>query len=48
MKIECYDWNSNGSHDIIGAFVTNMRELSRGKGSSHHVSVACVYAYGGL
>jgi len=37
IKVECYDWNSNGSHDIIGSFLTNMREISRGKGSQFHL-----------
>lgn len=39
IKIECYDWNSNGSHDIIGSCQTNMRELSRGAGSKFEVRV---------
>lgn len=38
IKVECYDWNSNGTHDIIGSFLTNLRELSNGKGSTFHVS----------
>ncbi|KAF6031303.1 CPNE9 [Bugula neritina] len=29
IKVECYDWNSNGSHEIIGSFLTNLRELSQ-------------------
>ncbi|XP_048738770.2 copine-8-like isoform X2 [Ostrea edulis] len=28
VKIECYDWDSDGSHDIIGYFTTNVRELT--------------------
>ncbi|XP_013417379.1 copine-8 isoform X2 [Lingula anatina] len=30
IKVECYDWDSDGSHDIIGEFQTNIRELSHG------------------
>jgi hypothetical protein len=27
LKIEVYDWNSSGSHDIIGSFTTSLAEL---------------------
>ncbi|XP_022084005.1 copine-8-like isoform X1 [Acanthaster planci] len=30
IKVECFDWNRDGSHDLIGVFETNTRELSRG------------------
>ncbi|XP_025107723.1 copine-8-like [Pomacea canaliculata] len=30
IQIECYDWDSDGSHDFIGAFSTTLNELSRG------------------
>eukprot|EP00057_Strongylocentrotus_purpuratus_P002542 XP_003724722.1 PREDICTED: copine-8 [Strongylocentrotus purpuratus] len=33
IKVECYDWDSDGSHDLIGEFKTNMRELSSGRGT---------------
>lgn len=23
----CYDWDSDGSHDFIGGFTTNLREM---------------------
>jgi len=36
IKVECYDWNSNGSHEIIGSFLTNLRELSQ-RGCSFEV-----------
>ncbi|OWF55814.1 Copine-8 [Mizuhopecten yessoensis] len=39
IKVECYDWDSDGSHDFIGEFTTNMRELSRGAGSNNQFSV---------
>ncbi|XP_064632311.1 copine-8-like isoform X2 [Lineus longissimus] len=32
IKIECYDWNQSGSHDLIGGFITSLRELERGPG----------------
>uniref|UniRef100_A0A8C7GHN4 Copine 8 n=1 Tax=Oncorhynchus kisutch TaxID=8019 RepID=A0A8C7GHN4_ONCKI len=31
IKIECYDWDRDGSHDFIGEFTTSYRELSRGQ-----------------
>ncbi|XP_063953794.1 copine-8-like isoform X1 [Lytechinus pictus] len=34
IKVECYDWDSDGSHDLIGEFNTNMRELSTRKGTT--------------
>ncbi|XP_021361389.1 copine-8-like [Mizuhopecten yessoensis] len=40
IKVECYDWDSDGSHDFIGEFTTNMRELSRGAGSNNQFSSA--------
>ncbi|XP_059152171.1 copine-8-like [Physella acuta] len=27
VKIECYDWNANGSHELIGYFITNVNEI---------------------
>ncbi|CAG5116881.1 unnamed protein product, partial [Candidula unifasciata] len=27
VKVECYDWDSDGGHDFIGEFSTNLREL---------------------
>ncbi|KAL1130705.1 hypothetical protein AAG570_011946 [Ranatra chinensis] len=27
LKIVCYDWNSSGSHSLIGEFSTNVREM---------------------
>ncbi|XP_067931223.1 copine-8-like isoform X1 [Watersipora subatra] len=37
IKVECFDWNSNGSHEIIGYFLTNLRELSAAKGKPFHL-----------
>ncbi|XP_067915113.1 copine-8 isoform X1 [Heterodontus francisci] len=31
IKVEVYDWERDGSHDFIGEFTTNYRELSRGQ-----------------
>lgn len=30
LKFECYDWNSSGSHSLIGEFCTTARTLSKG------------------
>ncbi|XP_072013464.1 copine-8-like isoform X3 [Amphiura filiformis] len=35
IKVDCYDWNSNGTHDYIGSFQTTARELTRGPGHSN-------------
>ncbi|GFS12362.1 copine-8 [Elysia marginata] len=29
VKIECYDWDSDGGHDFIGETMTNLRELTQ-------------------
>uniref|UniRef100_A0A8C8DEJ2 C2 domain-containing protein n=1 Tax=Oncorhynchus tshawytscha TaxID=74940 RepID=A0A8C8DEJ2_ONCTS len=49
IKIECYDWERDGSHDFIGEFTTSYRELSRGQSqfNVYEVSVCvftCVHA----
>ncbi|XP_058856209.1 copine-9-like [Acipenser ruthenus] len=31
VKVDCYDWDRDGSHDFIGEFTTSYRELSRGQ-----------------
>lgn len=31
IKVECYDWDSNGSHDFIGAFETTIDEITNKK-----------------
>ncbi|XP_033745300.1 copine-8-like isoform X2 [Pecten maximus] len=30
IKVECYDWDGDGGHDLIGEFTTNLREMTRG------------------
>ncbi|XP_033626686.1 copine-8-like isoform X1 [Asterias rubens] len=30
IKVECYDWNRDGGHDLIGEFQTQTRELTKG------------------
>lgn len=30
-QVRCYDWDADGSHDLIGEFTTNMAELMEGK-----------------
>jgi hypothetical protein len=39
IKVECYDWNQSGSHDLIGHFSTTVRELSRGPGVQNEYDV---------
>ncbi|XP_014674843.1 PREDICTED: copine-8-like [Priapulus caudatus] len=35
IKIECWDWNSSGSHDYIGECLVTLRELSKGSSASN-------------
>nr|XP_002732563.1 PREDICTED: copine-8-like [Saccoglossus kowalevskii] len=35
LKVECWDWNMGGSHDLIGEFTTTMRQLTRGVNMSN-------------
>ncbi|XP_064633695.1 copine-8-like isoform X2 [Lineus longissimus] len=30
IKVDCYDWDSDGSHDFIGSFTTTMKQLVEG------------------
>jgi Ca2+-dependent lipid-binding protein len=29
LKVDCYDWDSDGSHDFIGQFTTNLNEMEK-------------------
>ncbi|GAB1598493.1 copine-8-like isoform X3 [Argonauta hians] len=31
IKVECYDWDADGGHDLIGIFQTSLKELSKGR-----------------
>ncbi|XP_077546757.1 copine-8-like [Haemaphysalis longicornis] len=35
IKVACYDWDSDGGHDLIGEFYTNVRTLSQGPGPAN-------------
>ncbi|XP_029637877.1 copine-8 isoform X4 [Octopus sinensis] len=35
IKVECYDWDADGGHDLIGVFLTSLKELSRGRDISN-------------
>lgn len=35
IKVECFDWNRSGSHELIGQFLTSVRELARGPGPTN-------------
>lgn len=37
--MECYDYDSDGSHDLIGVFQTTMTQL---KGASRSSPVSCI------
>ncbi|KAI0220493.1 Copine-8 [Lamellibrachia satsuma] len=32
LKVECYDWDKDGGHDLIGVFSTTLKELQAGPG----------------
>ncbi|XP_074644535.1 copine-8-like isoform X2 [Tubulanus polymorphus] len=35
IKVECFDWDRDGGHDLIGEFSTTIRELTRGPGQAN-------------
>ncbi|XP_071534186.1 copine-8-like isoform X2 [Panulirus ornatus] len=35
IKIECYDWDSDGGHDLIGECYTNLQRLLEGPGTTN-------------
>lgn len=35
IKVECYDWDADGGHDLIGVFQTTLRELTKGRDISN-------------
>ena len=35
LRMDVYDWNSSGSHEIIGSFHTTLRKLRQGPGSDN-------------
>ena len=39
-QVTCYDWDSDGSHDLIGQFTTSLAELSSASGGGKKVSTA--------
>ncbi|XP_066283169.1 copine-8-like isoform X2 [Branchiostoma lanceolatum] len=39
IKVECYDWNRDGGHDLIGVFTTNLRQLTSGPAGSQTFDV---------
>lgn len=43
IKIDCYDWDSDGSHDYIGGFITNLEDML--KAGTSEVSYPCINAH---
>ncbi|GFR91640.1 copine-3 [Elysia marginata] len=43
IKIDCYDWDSDGSHDYIGGFITTLEEML--KAGTSEVSYPCINAH---
>ena len=46
MKVECFDWDKDGGHDLIGVFSTTMRELTRGPGDFNTYEVGVLGCVG--
>ncbi|CAG2181417.1 unnamed protein product, partial [Oppiella nova] len=42
LKIDCYDWDENSAHDLIGSFVTNLRRLSAGPTQQNSYDLPCI------
>ncbi|CAB4012113.1 copine-3-like isoform X1 [Paramuricea clavata] len=43
IKVDCYDWDSDGSHDFIGQFTTNLNEMEKA-GKPNELSWPCINA----
>ncbi|KAK3771254.1 hypothetical protein RRG08_024333 [Elysia crispata] len=43
IKIDCYDWDSDGSHDYIGGFITTLEDML--KAGMNEVSYPCINAH---
>ncbi|XP_028392485.1 copine-3-like isoform X2 [Dendronephthya gigantea] len=41
IKVDCYDWDSDGSNDFIGQFTTNLNEMEKA-GKPHEISWPCI------
>ena len=37
LQVRCYDWDSDGSHDLIGEFYTTLGELTHAGTTSNKV-----------
>lgn len=33
LRVECFDWNRNGSHSLIGSFMTTVSQMVKGPGN---------------
>lgn len=42
MQVVCYDWDSDGSHDTIGEFVTSLSELTAACSSGKTLEWECI------
>ena len=40
IRVQCFDWNKNGSHSLIGEFTTSMRKLTTGSGAQNVYDVS--------
>ena len=42
MQVTCYDWDSDGSHDLIGEFMTNLTEITEAYQSGKKIQWDCI------
>ncbi|CAI8037853.1 Copine-1 [Geodia barretti] len=42
IKVTCYDWDNDGSHDLIGVFTTSLSELMEGQRKRAKLAWECI------
>ena len=42
LQVICYDWDSDGSHDTIGEFMTSLAELTAAHSSRKKLEWECI------
>jgi hypothetical protein len=42
IKVTCYDWDNDGSHDLIGVFTTSLSELMEGQRKGTKLAWECI------
>ena len=42
LQVICYDWDSDGSHDTVGEFMTSLAELTAAHSSRKKLEWECI------